>query len=71
MDFERLMKLHKDAVYRQLVRTCGNRDDAEDALVEALTSAHRSLETLRDEKAFRGWLAQIRPDRSMKKNAGQ
>lgn len=59
VDFERLAKQHKDAVYRQLVRACGNRDDAEDALVEALTSAYRSLDSLRDEQAFRGWLAQI------------
>lgn len=59
MDFERLARAHKDAVYRQLVRVCGNRDDAEDALVEALTSAYRSLDSLRDEQAFRSWLAQI------------
>jgi RNA polymerase sigma-70 factor, ECF subfamily len=59
VDFERLAKAHKDAVYRQLVRVCGNRDDAEDALVEALTSAYRSLDSLRDEEAFRSWLAQI------------
>ena len=59
MDFERLAQRHRDAVYRQMVRVCGNRDDAEDVLVEALLSAHKHLGSLRDETAFRGWLATI------------
>ncbi|MCW5941478.1 MAG: sigma-70 family RNA polymerase sigma factor [Fimbriimonadaceae bacterium] len=59
MDFERLANRHKDAVYRQMVRVCGNRDDAEDVLVDALLSAYQALDTLRDEAAFRGWLARI------------
>ena len=32
MDFEALANEHKDAVYRQLVCVCGNREDAEDVL---------------------------------------
>ena len=59
MDFEALANQHKDAVYRQLVRTCGNREDAEDVLIEALLKAYRSLEQLREASAFRSWLAQI------------
>src|SRR5271166_2837073 len=59
MDFEALANEHKDAVYRQLVRTCGNREDAEDVLIEALLKAYRSLEQLREANAFRSWLAQI------------
>ena len=43
MDFERLSHQHKDAVYRQMVRVCGNREDAEDVLIEALLKAYRSL----------------------------
>jgi hypothetical protein len=27
MDFEALANEHKDAVYRQLIRACGNRED--------------------------------------------
>jgi RNA polymerase sigma-70 factor, ECF subfamily len=57
MDFDRLVRQHKDAVYRQMVRVCGNHEDAEDALVEALLAAHRALPKLRDKSAFRGWLA--------------
>ena len=59
MDYERLAARHKDAVYRQMVRVCGNHEDAEDVLVEALISAFRAKEKLRDEESFRGWLAVI------------
>jgi RNA polymerase sigma-70 factor (ECF subfamily) len=59
MNFEALANEHKDAVYRQLIRACGNREDAEDVLVEALLKAYRHLDQLRDSVAFRSWLAQI------------
>ena len=59
MDFEELTRQHKDAVYRQLIRTCGNREDAEDVLIEALLKAYRHLDQLRASDAFRAWLAQI------------
>jgi RNA polymerase sigma-70 factor, ECF subfamily len=58
-DFDALTREHKDAVYRQMLRVCGNREDAEDVLVEALTKAYRHLDQLRDSAAFRAWLAQI------------
>jgi len=58
-DFEVLTRQHKDSVYRQMVRVCGNREDAEDVLVEALLKAYRHLHQLRDSDAFRAWLAQI------------
>lgn len=59
MDIERLILTHKDAVYRQMVRVCGNHDDAEDALAEAMLQALKFAQSLRDEDAFRGWLATI------------
>jgi len=58
-DFERLANEHKDAIYRQMLRACGNREDAEDVLVEALLKAYCSMDQLRDSQAFRAWLAQI------------
>jgi len=58
-DFDALTRQHKDSVYRQMVRVCGNREDAEDVLVEALLKAYRHLDQLRDSAAFRAWLAQI------------
>jgi RNA polymerase sigma-70 factor (ECF subfamily) len=59
MDFEELANRHKDAVYRQLMRACGNREDAEDVLIEALLKAYRNLDQLQESDAFRAWLAQI------------
>lgn len=59
MDFEVLAQQSKDAVYRQLIRVCGNREDAEDVLVEALLKAYKNLDSLRESSAFRAWLAQI------------
>ena len=58
-DFDALTRQHKDSVYRQLLRVCGNHEDAEDVLVEALLKAYRHLNQLRDSEAFRAWLAQI------------
>jgi len=59
VDFEKLANEHKDAVYRQMLRVCGSREDAEDVLVEALLNAYRHLDQLRDQRAFRSWLAVI------------
>jgi len=42
-----------------MVRVCGNREDAEDVLMEALLKAYRNLEQLRQSDAFRAWLAEI------------
>jgi RNA polymerase sigma-70 factor, ECF subfamily len=58
-DFDALTRQHKDAVYRQMLRVCGNHEDAEDVLIEALLRAYRQLEKLRDSALFRAWLAQI------------
>jgi RNA polymerase sigma-70 factor, ECF subfamily len=59
VDFDRQMARHKDAVYRQVVRVCGNYDDAEDVLAETLLAAYRSMHQVREEEAMRAWLATI------------
>ena len=59
MNFETLVNQHKDAVYRQMLRVCGNHADAEDVLIEALLKAYRHLDQLQDSAAFRAWLARI------------
>ena len=59
-NFEFLVNQHKDAVYRQMLRVCGNHADAEDVLIEALLKAYRNLDQLRDAGAFRAWLAENR-----------
>ncbi len=57
--FDRVVSRHKDAVYRQLLRMCGNREDAEDVLVDSLVRAYQGLDDLRDDESFRAWLVQI------------
>ena len=57
--FEHLAASHKDTVYRQMIRACGNREDAEDVLIEALLKAYQHMHQLNDPAAFRAWLAQI------------
>jgi RNA polymerase sigma-70 factor (ECF subfamily) len=59
MNFEELANENKDAVYRQMLRVCGNHADAEDVLMEALLKAYRGLGQLREAAAFRAWLGQI------------
>lgn len=59
MEVERLINRHKNFVYRQMVRVCGNYDDAQDALANAIYSALKASEQLRDPASFQGWLSRI------------
>jgi RNA polymerase sigma-70 factor (ECF subfamily) len=59
MDFEQLVQQHKDAVYRQLLKLCHNREDAEDLLIEALSRASQSISQLKDPNSFQAWLVGI------------
>lgn len=59
IEFEHLAAEHRDQVYRQMLRLCGNREDAEDVLTDALIAALRGFENLRERAAFGAWLAQI------------
>jgi RNA polymerase sigma-70 factor, ECF subfamily len=58
-DFDRLARQHKDDVYRQMLRVCGNSEDAEDVLIDALLKAYRGMGALSAEEAFRTWLGRI------------
>ncbi len=58
-DLESLIHRHQNAVYRQMVRVCGSREDAEDALADALVTALRAAGQLRDPANFQAWLARI------------
>ena len=42
-----------------MLRVCGNREDAEDVLIEALLKAYRGMGALSAEEAFRTWLGRI------------
>ena len=57
--FEALVNEHKDSVYRQMVRVCNHREDAEDALATALMHAYQAADKLESEDAFRAWISTI------------
>jgi RNA polymerase sigma-70 factor, ECF subfamily len=57
--FEQQMNEHKDKVYRQMLRVCGNQEDAEDSLVEAMLNAYKHYESLEDKERFQAWFAII------------
>jgi RNA polymerase sigma-70 factor (ECF subfamily) len=57
--FETLVNTHKDAIYRQMLRVCGHREDAEDALGLALLQAFRAADDLRETQNFAAWVATI------------
>lgn len=57
--FASAAEAHRDAVYRQLFRMCGNHDDAEDVFAETLLKAYRAKDQLDDPDAFQAWLVQI------------
>ncbi|HMS55003.1 MAG TPA: sigma-70 family RNA polymerase sigma factor [Fimbriimonadaceae bacterium] len=57
--FEALVLKHKDSIYCQMARVCGHREDAEDALANALLLAFKASAKLTSEKAFRSWLCII------------
>jgi DNA-directed RNA polymerase specialized sigma24 family protein len=59
LGFEGQVRLHKDAVYRQMIRVCNHREDAEDALATALLLAFKSYDRLESDEAFRTWLGTI------------
>src|SRR5262252_11192965 len=42
-----------------MLRACGNREDAEDVLIEALLKAYQHMQQLNGPATFRAWLAQI------------
>jgi RNA polymerase sigma-70 factor (ECF subfamily) len=57
--FEKLVNQNKDAVYRQMIRVCNHREDAEDALATALIYAFKAYDRLESDEAFRTWLGTI------------
>lgn len=57
--FSRLVRRHRDRLWAVALRTCGNPDDAADALQEALVSAFRRAATFRGDAAVTTWLHRI------------
>jgi RNA polymerase sigma-70 factor (ECF subfamily) len=58
-EFEKLVKANRDDLYRIAYRLTGNRDDAEDLLLEALTEAWESFNHFQKGTEFVRWVATI------------
>ena len=57
--FTQLVKRHRDRLWAVALRTIGDREDAADALQEALISAYRSAHRFRGDSAVTTWLHRI------------
>ena len=54
-----LVKAYSDDLYRFAYWLCHDKDQAEDLVQETMTRAWRSLDSLKDDKAAKGWLLTI------------
>jgi RNA polymerase sigma-70 factor (ECF subfamily) len=57
--FGELVRRHRDRLWAVALRTLGDREDAADAVQEALLSAYRSADRFRGESAVTTWLHRI------------
>jgi len=57
--FAELVRRHRDRLWAVALRTLGDREDAADALQEALISAYRSAHRFRGDAAVTTWLHRI------------
>jgi RNA polymerase sigma-70 factor (ECF subfamily) len=57
--FAQLVRRHRDRLWSVALRTTGDREDASDALQEALISAYRGAASYRGEAAVTTWLHRI------------
>jgi RNA polymerase sigma-70 factor (ECF subfamily) len=57
--FAEIVRRHRDRLWAVAIRTIGDREDAADALQDALLSAHRAAARFRGESAVTTWLHRI------------
>ncbi|MDG4763062.1 RNA polymerase sigma factor SigM [Solwaraspora sp. WMMD406] len=57
--FAELLRRHQDRLWAVAVRTLGDREEAADALQDALLSAHRGADRFRGDSAVTTWLHRI------------
>ena len=57
--FESLLEGHLPALYRVALRSCGHRETAEDLVQDTLLRAWIHLDSLRDDRAAKGWVFKI------------
>ena len=57
--FEQLLLLYQQKLYHLALRTCGNPQDAEEAVQEAFLSAWKNLPSFRGDSSFSTWLYRL------------
>jgi len=57
--FEQLMTAHESRMYAVALRMCGNREDAQDCLQEAMLRVYRSLTGFKGQSSFSTWVYRI------------
>lgn len=57
--FGELVRRHRDRLWAVALRTLGDREEAADAVQDALVSAYRAAHTFRGESAVTTWLHRI------------
>lgn len=57
--FEQLMAAHESKMYAVALRMCGNREDAQDCLQEAMIRVYRAMSGFKGQSSFSTWVYRI------------
>ena len=57
--FEQLMAAHENKMYAVALRMCGNREDAQDCLQEAMIRVFRAISGFKGQSSFSTWVYRI------------
>lgn len=57
--FEQLMAAHEGRMYAVALRMCGNREDAQDCLQEAMLRVYRAMSSFKGQSSFSTWVYRI------------
>ena len=57
--FEQLMEAHESRMYAVALRMCGNREDAQDCLQEAMIRIYRAMGSFKGQSSFATWAYRI------------
>ncbi len=57
--FEQLMAAHESRMYAVALRMCGNREDAQDCLQEAMLRVYRAMSSFKGQSSFSTWVYRI------------
>lgn len=57
--FEQLMRRHESRMYSVAIRMCGNREDAQDCVQDAMLRIYRALDRFKGQSSFSTWVYRI------------